>query len=159
MRSLLIVTSLLAGLGASPALACKVAPPLSPGEAARAALEEQTGETGRSPTIFLAEIAEVGPSPVPGSPVEGRRVVMRPLYALRGALPRGPLDWRQNAWTSCGLSPNWAAMWGTRGQRFVVFSIAARPGPDDVIDTVPEADLVQPELRARLDRRRAPDRP
>lgn len=152
MRSLL-VAAVMACLDASPALACKVAPPPPPQEAARAALESQTEQMGRSSTIFLAEIAEVGPSPVPGSPVEGRRVVLRPLYALRGALPQGSLDLRQNAWTSCGLSPNWAALWGMRGQTFVVFSVAAQPNADEIVDTVPTTELVQPELRARLARR------
>ena len=152
MRTLALMIAVFACLTAQPALSCSRLPPGTPEEEARRLLDWQTDRMDWSSTIFLARVIDIESVPVRGAPFEGTRVTLEPLRSLKGEVPSQSFTLQHDAYTSCGLSPEWPALRGEVGDIYVVFATSSRVSQDYVFFTLSPDEIVVPALRDLLDR-------
>jgi hypothetical protein len=82
--------------------------------------ETEASYFGQADRIFFARIIRSEEINVGGSPY-ARRIVVKPLQAIKGALPSRPLILKDRELTSCGLGGDGPATWGGVGHVAIVF--------------------------------------
>ena len=163
-------------MAARPAAACVYPPPPPPlpGETEQAQQERliagikeqqlagwklaEAQEYGEGSAVFFGRIVKSEEIPTSGSKY-GRRVVVEPLYALKGSLPADRQILQTKLLTSCGFEGGGRAIWGSVGDLAVVFEGIRPIGLSNLTtDSVLAKDVQDEQLVAAL-RKWIADRP
>ena len=130
--------ALLAILASSAALACVPPPPIVqlPGESIQAYHERvdaafaaelfeqrrvvQSNLLAQANAVFIGVVADSREIDV--SAVKGHEVSVRPVYAIKGDLPKQPVTLRDTVFTDCGMSGGGSATSAQAGDYVIVFA-------------------------------------